>query len=83
MTTFPPTGARLSVGDRLGAVRQSHFREQREQGALFLRVEVGEQAGGVESRAERLPQFVPALRQGQGALAAVGGMGLPGTNPVA
>ena len=45
----PPAARAAEAG--LRAVRQSHFREQREQGALFLRVEVGEQAGGVESRA--------------------------------
>jgi hypothetical protein len=33
--------------DRLWALRGSHFRQQREQGVLFLRVETGEQPGGV------------------------------------
>jgi hypothetical protein len=45
---WPRIAVSVAAGDRLRAVRQSHFREQREQGALFLRVEVAEQAAGVE-----------------------------------
>jgi hypothetical protein len=41
---------------------------------LFFCVQTGEEAGGVKSPAQRLPQFMPAFRQGQGALAAVGGI---------
>ena len=52
------------------------FVSSAEQGVLFLRVETGEQPGGVQPRSERPPQFVSLLGEDQGALAPVGGMRL-------